>query len=218
MLLCMCCVAGLLVAGCAGTASTASNAGNASDAGKVGDAGDTGGAGWAAPSTSSPGTSLSPVGPSGSAASATRGPPDPELRPRGGAASTSAALRVLRAWDERRAAAFASADPVALRRLYVAGAEAGRADVSVLRAYDRRGLRVEELRTQLLAVQVLDRGPGRWRLRVTDRVAGGVAVRDGVRLALPRDRATTRVITLRRTDRGWQVAKVSTAAGLPVRW
>lgn len=122
-----------------------------------------------------------------------------------------AALAVLRGWDEERAAAYASGSVADLRALYVPGSAAGDADVEVLRSYRSRGLRVEGVRMQVLDVAVLDRGPRWWRLRVTDRVSGAVAVADGVRQPLPRDTATTRVLELRRIDDRWRVASVRSA-------
>jgi hypothetical protein len=122
------------------------------------------------------------------------------------------AVRVLRAWDARRTAAYAAGSPARLADLYVAGSSAGTADVRVLRGYLGRGLRVRGLRMQLLAVAVVDRQPDRWRVTVTDRVAGGVAVGRGRRLVLPRDRADTHVVTLMRAgDHRWRVAAVSRA-------
>ena len=132
--------------------------------------------------------------------------------PRPAAARDTAAVRVLRAWDARRAAAYASGSSRRLAGLYVAGSSAGTADVRVLRGYLGRGLRVRGLRMQLLTVSVVDRLDDRWRLAVTDRVAGGVAVGRGRRLALPRDRADTHVVTLMRAgDRRWRVAAASRA-------
>ncbi len=49
------------------------------------------------------------------------------------------AADVLRAWDEQRAAAYADGSVPRLRRLYVAGSAAGRADARVLRGYRARG-------------------------------------------------------------------------------
>jgi hypothetical protein len=116
---------------------------------------------------------------------------------------------VLHWWDDRRAAAYARADLGALRRLYVAGA--GSRDLALLRSYRARGLRVEGLTTQLLRVEVLEERPGRLRLRVTDRLAGAVAVDGaGVRTRLPRDTATTHTVELRRARAGeWRVARVT---------
>ena len=116
-------------------------------------------------------------------------------------------MEVLRGWDEARAAAYASGSPGSLRELYVGGA--GVSDVRLLRSYLRRGYRVVGLRTQLLEVRALAHRPGRWRLRVTDRLAGGAAVGDGRRLDLPRDRASTRTVRLERgRDGRWRVASV----------
>jgi len=116
------------------------------------------------------------------------------------------AADVLRAWDERRAAAYARGDVAALRDLYVD--RVGVADVRLLRRYVDRGYRVEGMRTQLLAVDVLERAPGRWLLRVTDRLAGAVAVRREERVRLPRDRADTHVVTLVRADGLWRIATI----------
>lgn len=115
---------------------------------------------------------------------------------------------MLRAWDEARAAAYAAGSVASLRELYAAGA--GASDVRLLRSYLRRGYRVEGMRMQLLAVRVLDREPGAWLLRVTDRLAGGEAVGRGERLPLPRDRADTRTVRLKHgEDGGWRVVSVS---------
>jgi hypothetical protein len=78
----------------------------------------------------------------------------------------------------------------------------------MLRSWTARGLVVRQLRTQLLSVRELARRGSAWTLLVTDRLAGGVAVGAGVRRPLPRDRATTRTIRLRRWDGGWRVASV----------
>ena len=120
------------------------------------------------------------------------------------------AAAVLRAWDEQRAAAWAEGDIGALRDLYVDGA--GAVDVRLLRRYADRGYRVEGMTTQLLAVDVLERTPARWRLRVTDRLASAVAVRGRERIRLPRDRADAYVITLvRGADGRWRVAEAQPA-------
>lgn len=128
------------------------------------------------------------------------------------AAATPAELpasRVLREWDQARADAFASGDVDALRDLYLARSAAGTSDVRLLRAYLRRGLRVEGMRMQLLAVDVLHEAPDRLRVRVTDRLVGAVAVGNGRRTALPGDAASQRVVELRRNPAGrWRVAWV----------
>lgn len=141
----------------------------------------------------------------------------PSVRPTttvGGAVASSPsrlpASGVLRTWDRARADAFASGDVAALRQLYVRRSPAGVADVTLLRRYLRRGMRVEGMRMQLLQVDVLDQSPRRISLRVTDRVTGTVAVGDGCRTELPTDRASTRVVVLRRATgtARWQMVSV----------
>jgi hypothetical protein len=123
---------------------------------------------------------------------------------------------VLGEWDRARARAFAAGDVAALRSLYVAGSRAGTSDVRLLRDYLRRGLRVEQMRMQLLEVEVLDHSPDRLRVRVTDRLAGAVVVGPGLRRRLPRDRASTRVVELRRgAGERWRVREVSAWSGRP---
>ena len=127
-------------------------------------------------------------------------------------ARSHTAVEVLRRWDRARAGAYAAGDMTRLRSLYVRGSPAGTADAGVLRSYLRRGLRVDGMRMQLLAVRVLGHAPRRWRLRVTDRLHGAVAVdRAGERVALPRDQASTRVVTLVRRGGRWKVAAVLAA-------
>ena len=142
--------------------------------------------------------------------------PLPVARPVGVVAPgrTAQAVDVLRAWDRRRAQAYASGDLAALRRLYASGSRAGTTDVALLREYSRRGLRVVGMRMQLLAVEVLEHRGGHWRLRVTDRLAGATAVDGAERFRLPRDRATTRVVTLWRDPETlrWVVRSVTGAA------
>ncbi|NUR06996.1 MAG: hypothetical protein HOQ45_08305, partial [Nocardioidaceae bacterium] len=116
-----------------------------------------------------------------------------------------------RAWDERRAAAWAQGSEAGLRSLYVAGSRAGAADVRLLRGYLARGYVVRGLRTQLLELLVLDRSSSRWRLRVTDRLAAAVAVHGSTRLPLPRDGPSTRDVVLVRAEGSWRVASVTPA-------
>lgn len=133
--------------------------------------------------------------------------------PRARRAVETRVLRVLREWDRRRAGAYAAGSPQRLRVLYVPGSAPGVADVRVLRAYRERSLRVVGMRMQLLAVAVLEARADRLRLRVTDRLAAAVAVGAGRRTPLPRDQATTRVLTLLRdADGRWQVSDVRTPA------
>lgn len=129
--------------------------------------------------------------------------PTPASRP-----AAVKALTVLRAWDERRSAAWAAGDPAALDALYLAGSRTGRADVAMLRAYRRRGLRVLGMRTQVLQVRVAARTRERLALLVTDRLAGATATGGGRRVSLPGGGATTRRITLRLVAGRWLVADV----------
>ncbi|PUA79195.1 hypothetical protein [Nocardioides currus] len=122
-------------------------------------------------------------------------------------AAGAAPRSVLAAWDERRAAAWADGDVEALRDLYVAGSATGRSDARMLAAYVDRGLRVEGLTTQVLALEVLAEEPERLILRVTDRVRGGVVTGAAVDAALPQDRSSTRTVTLRRVDGAWLVVR-----------
>ncbi|HET7195849.1 MAG TPA: hypothetical protein VFI99_12760 [Nocardioides sp.] len=117
------------------------------------------------------------------------------------------AIAVLRAWDQRRAAAWESGDPEAVSALYVAGSAAGRADRTFLAAYAARGLRVDGLAMQVLAVDVLAATTDRLVLRVTDRVAACVAVGRGRRIRLPRDEPSTWKVVMVRDEATWLVAR-----------
>lgn len=116
-------------------------------------------------------------------------------------------LRVLRDWDAARAAAWAAGDPSALRALYVAGSDAGRHDVAMLRRWTARGLVVRRMAMQVLSVELRARSARRIVLLVTDRLAGAVAAPagGGPGRVLPRDRATTRRLEFRRTAGGWRL-------------
>lgn len=130
-------------------------------------------------------------------------PPPTAARP-----ERSGPATVLAAWDARRAAAWAEGDPAALASLYVDGAGAGAADVRLLRDYLGRGLRVEGLTTQVLALRVVGRSADRLELVVTDRVVGARAVGAGAPVALPVGRPSTRRVVLVRDDGRWVVAEV----------
>ena len=117
------------------------------------------------------------------------------------------ASEVLADWDARRSAAWAAGDVDALAGLYAAGSRTGAADVRLLGHYRDRGLTVQGLTTQLLAVSVVQRGPRRLVLDVTDRVVAGRAVGGTRPVALPTDRASTRRVVLVRPGRTWLVAE-----------
>ena len=120
---------------------------------------------------------------------------------------TSGPAGVLAAWDEQRAAAWASGDVDGLARLYVDGSRTGAADVRLLRHYRSRGLTVEGLTTQVLALEVVDHTPARLVVVVTDRVVGGRAVGGRSPVALPADRASTRRVVLTREGGRWRVVE-----------
>jgi hypothetical protein len=145
--------------------------------------------------------------------------PGHDPRPVTEPARTAAAARpadvpvvaLLRRWDERRAEAYASGSLRRLADLYVARSGVGAADLRVLRSYRARGWRVVGMRMQLLAVRVLEHRARRLVVEVTDRLDGGVAVRRGHRLVLPRDESSSWRITLvRAADGRWRVAAVAT--------
>jgi hypothetical protein len=144
--------------------------------------------------------------------SSTRHPTEPAvhraLTPAG------SALVLLRDWDRRRAAAWASGDPIALARLYVPGSRTGVRDRLDLRRWADRGLRVTGLRQQVRSVRVIARTRQRLVVVVTDRTVGGVAVAATRRTALPTSGWETHRITLRRSGPGWRVVEVR---GQPAR-
>lgn len=116
-------------------------------------------------------------------------------------------LAVLHDWDRARAAAWAAGDPAALRDLYAPGSAAGRADVAMLRRWTARGLRVEGMAMQVLAVELRLRTDRRLVLVVTDRLVGAVAVGPGGRRSdLPRDGATRRRLEFRWIAGDWLLA------------
>jgi hypothetical protein len=119
------------------------------------------------------------------------------------------AAAVLHAWDAARAGAWAAGDLRSLGDLYTPGSLAGERDREMLREWLRRGLVVRDLRTQVLALRELRRTAGTWVLRVTDRVAAGTAAGRGLTRSLPRDSATTTIVTLRRQGGRWLVQSVS---------
>ncbi len=132
-------------------------------------------------------------------------PPVPVVEAR----RTADGLSLLREWDRRRSQAWAHGDAAALTDLYTRASRTGRHDRAMLAAYAARGLRVAGLRTQVLDASLRAWTPERVTLEVTDRVVGAQAVGRGVRISLPRDRPSTRVISLRRVSGAWRVEEVT---------
>ncbi len=135
-------------------------------------------------------------------------PPDVQVSDERIRAAEAAA--VLTRWDRARAAAYAAQDREALASLYATGSAAGRADVALLDHYTAAGVRVADLRMQVLAVRVLRASAAELRLVVTDRVHTAHAVDPGGDVELPADEPSTRLIVLTRadTDLGWVVSAV----------
>lgn len=110
------------------------------------------------------------------------------------------AAGVVNRWDARRARAWSAGDTAALAALYTPGSAAGRHDVEMLSAWIDRGVRVRDLRVQLIEVDVRARSRERLVLRVTDRVAGGRVTGAGPAVHLPQDRPSQRTLELERPD------------------
>ncbi len=125
------------------------------------------------------------------------------------------AIEVLHEWDTLRARAWADGDLIRLRSLYVPGSSAGAADVGLARAYAARGLVVRTITTQVFGVEVLEQGPVELRLRLWDRVAGGLVSDGSRRTPLPATRPAMRVIEFRRLAGEWKVAAVSGSGSAP---
>jgi hypothetical protein len=135
--------------------------------------------------------------------------PDPaEVAVTVGAPAADGPRDVLDDWDARRARAWAAGDVAALRRLYVDASRTGRADARMLASYVDRGLTVRGLRTQVLALEVLDASPDVVDVRVTDRLVGAEAVDGRTVVPLPDDRPSTRRVTLRLVEGEWLVDEV----------
>lgn len=132
----------------------------------------------------------------------------------------SAPLTVLHEWDRHRSAAWAAGDTSALAGLYTARSTAGSSDVALLRRYVARGLRVRDMRMQLLGVRVLTRRPQVIALEVVDRLDDAVVVRAGdwrTSRRLPSDGATTHRLVLRLVEGRWRMARVTVVASGGVR-
>jgi hypothetical protein len=118
------------------------------------------------------------------------------------------ALDILRAWDVRRARAWAAGDVHALTKLYTPHSRTGAVDRAMLRSYLRRGLLVKGMHTQVLAADVRASDATHLTLVVTDRLATATAVARGTSLPLPRDRPTNHTVELVKRDEIWLVSEV----------
>ena len=150
-----------------------------------------------------------------SASSATAGPVGASasvgLRPTMAGLERSAAARalaLLRAWDARRARAWARGDVAGLRALYRPRSRAGVHDRRMLARWQARGLRVVGMRTQVLAVHRAEVSRDRVVVVVTERLVGARAVGRGRPVTLPTGHPSTRRIELRRGPAGWVVVSV----------
>lgn len=119
------------------------------------------------------------------------------------------ALAVLRQWDDQRAAAYAAGNLAALKSLYEPGSPAGRRDLTVLRTYRERGLRVEQMETQVLELRVLSATDDRLELVVTDRLSRAIAVGEAGSWRLPRDAASSQRVVFVRREGEWVVTRVT---------
>ena len=137
--------------------------------------------------------------------------PAPTVRTTGAPVAADPVVEALRAWDVRRAEAWAADDPAALRALYADGSRTGRADVALLREYAARGVAVSGMAMQLLAVEVIERDDDAATLVVTDRLARVEARHHGRALTLPADLPTTHRVTLVRVGERWLVDEVEPA-------
>lgn len=132
---------------------------------------------------------------------------EPAAEPTARHSATTRALSALRAWDTRRARAWAAADPQALARLYAPTSRTGRRDVADLRCWMARGLRVVGLRQQVEAARVVQATARVVVVVVTDRTVDGLAVGRGRRTAVPASAWAAHRIRLVRTDGRWRVAE-----------
>ena len=119
---------------------------------------------------------------------------------------------VLARLDRRRAQAYAAADPALLHAVYLPGSAALRRDQRLLARYAGHGLHVGGLRMRVADLRVRARRPGVVVLRVRDRVVAGTVTGHRQRplhRPLAADDLDTRLLTLRRVDRGvWLLASV----------
>src|SRR5699024_6408885 len=117
------------------------------------------------------------------------------------------AVRVLDQWEADRTAAYRAGDPGALRDLYAPGSPAGRRDAGDLRAYERRGIRLD-LRTVTDRLTVLVSTRDLVEVRRRARIEA-VARRSGEQRALPTAPPRWQRLELVRTDEGWRLRRAT---------
>ena len=117
-------------------------------------------------------------------------------------------VEVVREWDTLRSEAWAQGNVEALGDLYLPGVRVGRDDAAMLKAYVTRGLRVQGMETQLLAVDEIRTAEDEMVLQVTDRVHAGTVTGAGMERPLPRDAVSTRRLTFRLYEGSWRVVRV----------
>lgn len=122
------------------------------------------------------------------------------------------ALRVLREWDAARATALARGDRGGLVRLYPPGSGLARADVRLLRRYERRGLRLTTVRHQVVDVDVTVSRPRHVQLTVVDRLAVvGVADSIGQERRLAASQLSRHELRFERHGGGWRLSSAREA-------
>lgn len=116
---------------------------------------------------------------------------------------------VLERLDHRREQAWRHGDVTLLKAVFAPRSAAFTTDAAMLRAYARRGLRVDGVSLGFDAVAVADRGPRHVQLEVVDQLGPAVArsLTGNARL-LPTDQPTRQVLQLRRARTGWLIWSV----------
>lgn len=97
--------------------------------------------------------------------------------------------------------------------VYAPGSAVLRRDRRLLAAYERRGVRLQDVRLELVRVRLVARDPGRARLRVVDRLTRPTAHTEVGEVTLPQDLPTRRLIVLVRHGGEWRIAAVRRIAG-----
>lgn len=133
-------------------------------------------------------------------------PPEKPERPRSPEQRYRAVLEEL---DERRAEAYAAADPALLTRVYTPGSDLLDEDQKTVRAYQQAGVRLEGLRYTYQKLSVDSAGDDRVVLTVTNRREGFTQIdASGARTEQPPGDPVRQQITLVRTAGGWRIDQI----------